>query len=94
MIGDEARSFRSEYVGVDDRGVRIDIVAGGRGEVLEMFELLCNASDGIDPESTPDLALLKGFEVEASNDAEVVGTTFQSSKKRWMVIRVCVDDFA
>ena len=58
-----------------------------------MLKLLCRRGDGINAESTPQLALLKGYEVEAGNNAKIVASTFQSSEKIRMIVSVGIDDF-
>lgn len=58
------------------------------------MELSGYACPRVDDEAAPQLALLKGLEVEASHDAEIVGPAFQRFEEVRVVVGVGIDDLA
>jgi hypothetical protein len=55
----------------------INVIISLVAEVNESGELLRKRGDGIDHHATPEGALGECFQIDACNDAEVVGATFE-----------------
>lgn len=53
------------------------IVGRCSGKVFKGSKVLFAGGDVVSDRATPELALLEGFDVEAGDDAEVIGATFE-----------------
>ena len=91
LIGDYLGPLGSDYIGVDDRSVVIATRTGGVGKILKCLQLGRDGCPWVGDEAAPELTLFEGLEVEASHDAEIIGSALHGSEEVRMRPRVGVD---